>query len=108
MSHPEFDEKALLKTILEPLLEDFTYWFSRSQQLLKNQQLLFLSPQQQGDLLARVEQAQQEVDCAKLLFNATDQQAGVTMEVVAGWHQLVTECWLLAQRDRQAKNQPES
>ena len=101
MANPEFDEKELLKTILEPLLEDFVYWFSRSQQKLKQQQFSFISPQEQQDLLARVEQAQQEVDCAKLLFNATDQQAGVTMEVVAGWHQLVTECWYLAQRDRQ-------
>jgi hypothetical protein len=101
MSNPEFDEKELLKTILEPLLEDFIYWFSRSQQLLKNQPLSFISPQQQADLLARVEQAQQEVDCAKLLFNATDQQAGISMQVVASWHQLVTECWFIAQGDRQ-------
>ncbi|MEB3227626.1 MAG: DUF2605 domain-containing protein [Synechocystis sp.] len=108
MSHPEFDEKELLKTILEPLLEDFTYWFSRSQQKLKQQQLSCISLQQQQDLLARIEQALKEVDCAKLLFNATDQKAGVTMEVVAGWHQLVTECWLVAQRDRQAKDNQDS
>lgn len=104
MSNPEFDEKELLKTILEPLLEDFVHWFSRSQQLLKNQRLSFLSPQEQQDFLGRVEQAQREVDCAKLLFNATDQQAGVSMEVVTGWHKLVTECWYLAQRYRQEMN----
>ena len=98
MSKPEFDEKELLKAILEPLLADFAYWFTRSHQLLENQRLEFLSLQEQNDLLARVEQAKQEVDCAKLLFNATDQQAGVSMQVVTGWHQLVTECWHLSQR----------
>ena len=104
MSNSEFDEKELLKVILEPLLEDFIHWFGRSQQLLKNQRLSFLSSQEQQDFLARVEQAQQEVDCAKLLFNATDQQAGVSMQVVTSWHQLVTECWYLAQRYRQEMN----
>ena len=104
MSNPEFDEKALLKTILEPLLEDFIYWFTRSHQLLTRQQLSFISPQQQADLLSRVEQAKQEVDCAKLLFKATEQQAGVTLQVVASWHQLVTECWFIAQGDLQEKD----
>lgn len=104
MSYSESEEKELLKTILPPLLDDFVYWFSRSAQLLQTERLAFISPQEQSDLLSRVEQAQQEVNCARLLFDATDQQAGVTMQVVASWHQLVAECWGLAQRHRQEKS----
>ncbi|EHJ13387.1 DUF2605 family protein, partial [Crocosphaera watsonii] len=35
MSHNNLTEQELLKTILEPLLEDFQYWFSRSRHLLE-------------------------------------------------------------------------
>ena len=43
----------LLKTVLEPLLEDFQYWFTQSRQLLETEQLSFMSDQEQSDLLLR-------------------------------------------------------
>lgn len=101
MVNPYPDEKELLKTILEPLLEDFDHWFARSRSLLETQRLSFFTPVQQENLLNRVKQAQGEVTCAKLMFQATDEQVGVEMKVLMPWHNLVTECWQVAQRHRQ-------
>jgi hypothetical protein len=93
----------LLKTVLEPLLEDFEYWFSRSRNLLETEQLSFMSRQAQSDLLLRVKQAQAELNTAKMLFNATDQQVGLDMTTIMPWHQLVTQCWNVAMRFHQEK-----
>ncbi|MFN6518897.1 MAG: DUF2605 domain-containing protein [Nostoc sp. CreGUA01] len=92
----------LLKTVLEPLLEDFQYWFTRSRNLLETEQLSFMSNQEQSDLLLRVKQAQEELNTAKMLFAATDGQVGIDMATLMPWHQLVTECWNVAMRFRQS------
>lgn len=86
-------EPDLLKTLLQPLLEDFAYWFGRAQVLLENYAIDFLGQEQQASLLERVKQAQQEVSTAQLLFRATGGQVGVETSVLVPWHQLVTECW---------------
>ncbi|QHV00092.1 DUF2605 domain-containing protein [Synechocystis sp. CACIAM 05] len=101
MTNPQPDEKELLKTILEPLLGDFEHWFSRSCQLLESQRLAFFTPEQQQELLDRVRQARDEVKCTKLMFQATGEQVGVEFSVLVPWHNLVTECWQVAQRHRQ-------
>lgn len=93
-------EPELLKTLLQPLLEDFQYWFERSHALLKTQDIEFLGSDKQADLLARVEQAQQEVNTAKMLMAATNGQVGVETSVLMPWHRLVTECWQVAIRFR--------
>jgi hypothetical protein len=93
----------MLKTVLEPLLEDFNYWFARSRELLETGQLTFMSHEEQSDLLLRVKQAQEELNAAKMLFNATDRQVGVEMTTLMPWHQLVTECWDISMRLRQAR-----
>lgn len=99
-------EKELLKTILVPLLEDFQYWFSRSHSLLESEKMPFLSENEQNQLLARLKQAQKEVETAKILFHATDGQAGVDTKVLLPWHQLVAQCWDIARkwRESQPKN----
>jgi hypothetical protein len=101
-------EKTLLKAVLEPLLEDFQYWFSRSLSLLESQPLTFLSPDQQTQLLQRVQKAHQEVTTVQMLFNATEGQVGIDPKTLIPWHQLVTECWVLARQYRMAnqKNVP--
>ena len=93
-------ENELLKTILEPLLEDFTYWFSRSRLLLESERLSFLSLEEQNDLLARVKNAQQEVATAHLLFKTTGGQVGIAAKMLLPWHQLVAECWGVSSRRR--------
>jgi hypothetical protein len=91
-------EHELLKTILEPLLNDFQYWFSRSRSLLEAEKITFLGSEQQADLLSRVKQAQQEVSTAQMLFRATGGQVGLETTTLMPWHQLVTECWQVAMR----------
>lgn len=103
MLNPYPDEKELLKTILEPLLGDFEHWFARSRNLLETERLLFLTPVQQENLLNQVKQAQGEVICARLMFQATGEQVGIEMKVLMPWHNLVTECWQVAQRHRQTQ-----
>ncbi len=61
MLNSNLPESELLKALLEPLLEDFNYWFARSAKLLETEEIPFLSDEDQSDLLARVKQAQQEV-----------------------------------------------
>ena len=100
MLNQNLPESELLKTLLQPLLEDFKYWFGRSQTFLENEKVPFLEPQQQSELLARVKQAQQEVNTAQLMFQATGGQVRIDMATRAPWHQLVTECWKVAIRFR--------
>ena len=94
-SDPEF-----LKTLLQPLLEDFQYWFDRSSTLLESETIDFLGDDLQADLLARVKQAQQEVGTAQMLLKATDGQVGLETSILMPWHQLVTECWQVSMRHR--------
>jgi alkylated DNA repair dioxygenase AlkB len=100
MLNQNLPEPELLKVLLQPLLEDFKYWFERSRTFLENENVSFLESQQQSELLARVKQAQQEVSTAQLMFQATGGQVGIDMATLVPWHQLVTECWKVAMRFR--------
>ncbi|MBW4564427.1 MAG: DUF2605 domain-containing protein [Mojavia pulchra JT2-VF2] len=93
----------LLKTVLEPLLDDFQYWFARSRNFLETEQITFMSEQEQTDLLLQVKQAQDELNTAKMLFSATDGQVGIDMATLMPWHELVTKCWNVAMRFRQER-----
>jgi hypothetical protein len=93
-------EKELLKKLLQPLLEDFDYWFSRSRSFLESETIDFLLSEEQEDLLTRIRQSQQEVQTTKMLFEATDGQVGIDTKVLMTWHQLVAECWSVAQKWR--------
>ncbi|MBO0347572.1 DUF2605 domain-containing protein [Phormidium pseudopriestleyi FRX01] len=100
MLNPNLPEPNLLKTLLEPLLEDFQYWFARSRKLLENEEISFLGKEGQSELLARVQYAQKEVTTAQMLLRATEGQVGVEMEVLMPWHKLLTECWQVSMRFR--------
>lgn len=100
MLNPNSPEPALLKSILEPLLEDFRYWFGEARSLLEQKEIDFLSPEEQANLLERVKQSQQEVSAAKSLFKVTNGQAGVETSVLMVWHQLVAEYWQVASQLR--------
>ncbi len=105
MSPSHFSENELLKTVLGPLLEDFQYWFSRSQSLLEAQEISLLTREEQADLLARLSHAQQEVKVAQMLLQATDGQAGIETATLVPWHRLVAECWQLSQKWRSHQEQ---
>ncbi len=105
MSTEQPTEKELLKNVLEPLLEDFQYWFGRSRSLLESEQMSFLSVPEQVQLLERIMKRQQEVTTAQMLFKATNGSAGIDSKMLLPWHQLVAECWAIAQKWRETKNQ---
>ena len=104
MSTEQPTEKELLKTVLEPLLEDFQYWFERSRNLLESEQMSFFADGEQARLLEKIVQTQKEVQTAQMLFKATDGSAGIDSRMLVPWHQLVAECWNVAQKWREAKN----
>ncbi len=103
MHNSNLPEPELLRTVLQPLLEDFQYWFARSRDFLETERVEFMSKQEQSDLLLRVKEAQEEVKTAKMLFAATDGQVGIEMETLIPWHSVVTECWNVAMRFRQGQ-----
>ena len=100
MLNPNLPEPELLKTVLEPLLEDFQYWFKRSRSLLEKERIGFLSIDEQENLLTRVIQAQEEVSTTQMLVKATNGTVGVEMAVLMPWHKLLTECWHIAMKFR--------
>lgn len=100
MFNQNLPDPELLRTVLQPLLDDFKYWFERSRLLLENESIRFLGEKQQTELLERVKTAQQEVSTAQIMFQATGGQVGLEMETLVPWHQLVTECWKVAIRFR--------
>lgn len=99
-----FSDADLIKEVLFPLLDDFEFWFSRSQILLSSGPMSGTAADVQATLLARVEQSQKAVKAAQSLLNVTEGQAGVDTQVLLQWHRLVTECWQVARLHRQ--NQP--
>lgn len=100
MLNPNLPESELLKSLLQPLLDDFNHWFDRSATLLETEKIGFLSGEQQSDLLARVKQAQQEVRAAEALFQATGGQVGIETAALMPWHRLLAECWQVSARFR--------
>jgi hypothetical protein len=106
MHQSQPSEQELLKSVLQPLLEDFQYWFSRSRSLLETEDLPFLSEEQQSELLARVRTAQQEVSTAQMLFQATDGQVGIETATLVPWHRLVSECWQVGTQWRASRLTP--
>ncbi|MFB2838174.1 DUF2605 domain-containing protein [Floridanema evergladense] len=100
MLNSNLPEPELLKSLLQPLLEDFQYWFGRSRTFLETETIPFLESQQQSDLLSRVKQAQNEVNTVQVMFLATGSQVGVETSTLFQWHQLVAECWKVAMRFR--------
>ncbi|MGF1536198.1 MAG: DUF2605 domain-containing protein [Elainellaceae cyanobacterium] len=95
-----YSQSELLQAVLQPLLDDFIYWFGKARSRLERHELTRLSTAQQADLLARVHQAQQEVIAAIALFKSTGQQVGVDPAAVRRWHELVAECWRVSIEER--------
>ncbi|HIK25748.1 MAG: DUF2605 domain-containing protein [Thermosynechococcus sp. Uc] len=104
MLHSNLPEPQLLKVLLEPLLEDFQYWFTRSRSLLETEVIPFLGVAEQQALLERVKTALNDVIATQSLFRATDGQVGVDTQVLMQWHTLLMECWQVAHHYRLSKS----
>jgi hypothetical protein len=95
------NNSQLLEQLLEPLLEDFLYWFERSEVLIRDTEINFLSEAERTNLLERLATAQQEVQTAKLLFTMSGKQVGIDVQAMAPWHALLMECQAIGMRYRQ-------
>lgn len=103
MEDPHPHESEILKSVLEPLLEDFCYWFDLSINLLEREKLEFLPNQEQDSLLQRVKDTLQAVNTAKMLFKVTGEQVGVDLSAMMPWHQLLMECQAVGMRYHQSR-----
>ncbi len=97
------NKSELLKEILTPLLEDFHYWFDRSQQLLEGESLSFMTPDDQAALLRQVKEAQSELQVAETLYKLADNEVGVDPALVAKWHGLLMACADVGRQYRQLR-----
>ena len=91
----------LLQELLDPLVEDFAYWFDRSLKLLENNRIEFLSQDEQDDLRDRVRQASAELTSANQLYKLTGNEVGIDPNLVMKWHRLLVECGSVGRRFRQ-------
>ena len=103
MSPKQPTEKELLKQVLEPLLDDFQYWFSRSLSLLESEKMPFFTEDEQAALIHKIKTARAEVNTAKMLFQATEGEAGIDSKMLLPWHNLVAQCWDVARTWRQER-----
>jgi hypothetical protein len=99
-SNPQ-PHQPIAQAVLAPLLDDFQYWFSETATLLQSTQADCLETGAREALAAQVAAAQQEVATTRTLMLATDGHAGVAIEVVGQWHQLVGKCWQTARYVRE-------
>lgn len=94
-------DPSLVQVVLEPLLDDFQYWFEQTRSLLTSPQADCLAEAECQALTSQIEMAQKEVATARTLLAATEGKAGVETSVVLGWHQLVARGWQVARFVRQ-------
>jgi len=95
--------EPILEKVLQPLLDDFQYWFQRSLDLLERETMPFLEGEAQPQLIQELHQALGETRTASALLKATDGQAGVDPAKVMDWHRLVSRCWSVARLYRMEK-----
>jgi len=103
MTNASAAEIELMQSLLEPLLEDFKFWFGRSLELLEREQLNFMTAETQADLITRVRNVMGEVNAASALYKITDKQVGVDVTSITSWHRLLMECQGMGMRYRQSK-----
>lgn len=96
-------DSEILKTLLEPLFEDFQHWFNKSITRLEESPIPGLDGEAQSQLLQIVKNSLQEVKAAQALFRATDGQVGVDTRVIMEWHRLVTQCWQVIVRSSRSE-----
>jgi Protein of unknown function (DUF2605) len=103
MTDSTFQDSDVLKYILEPLLEDFDYWFGRSLLLLEKEEINFLTEPQKNDLITRITNTLQAVKTAKMMYKLSGEQVGVEVQAMMPWHNLLMECQAIGMKFRQSQ-----
>ena len=96
------DADALLEHLLDSLLNDFSHWFQRGEELLAVCPDLVMAPQERAQMADRLAEGRKAIAATRALVEASPQAMAVSMEAMAPWHQLVMEVWALAARISQA------
>ena len=96
------DADALLEHLLDSLLNDFSHWFQRGEELLAVCPDLVMAPQERAQMAGRLAEGRKAIAATRALVEASPQAMAVSMEAMAPWHQLVMEVWALAARISQA------
>lgn len=96
------DADALLENLLDSLLNDFSHWFQRGEELLAVCPDLVMAPQERAQMADRLAEGRKAIAATRALVEASPQAMAVSMEAMAPWHQLVMEVWALAARISQA------
>lgn len=96
------DADALLEHLLDSLLNDFSHWFQRGEELLAVCPDLVMAPQERAQMAERLAEGRKAIAATRALVEASPQAMAVSMEAMAPWHQLVMEVWALAARISQA------
>ncbi|QNG26893.1 DUF2605 family protein [Synechococcus sp. HK01-R] len=97
---PEAD--ALLESLLDSLLKDFSHWFQRGEELLAVCPDLVMASEERAVMAARIEEGRKAIAATRALVDASPTAMAVSMEAMAPWHQLVMDVWALAARISQA------
>ncbi|MDX1978012.1 MAG: DUF2605 domain-containing protein [Pseudanabaenaceae cyanobacterium bins.68] len=100
-------EIELMQSLLEPLLEDFRYWFGRSLELLEKERLSFMSLDTQAEFTERIRSIIGEVNAASALFQVSGKQVGVDVASITSWHKVLMECQVMGMQYRQSHQSPE-
>ena len=100
LTDPSADADAgdILESLLESLLADFEYWFTRGYELIEQSSDEIMTLDERQDLSARLEEGLQAVNAARSLTRAAGKPVAVSMKAMAPWHGLVTEVWGLSAR----------
>ena len=88
----------ILESLLESLLTDFEYWFTRGYELIEQSSDEVMNFEERQDLSGRLEEGLQAVKAARALTHAADKPVAVSMKAMAPWHGLVIEVWGLSAR----------
>ena len=88
----------ILDSLLESLLTDFEYWFTRGYELIEQSSDEVMNFEERQDLSGRLEEGLQAVKAARALTRAAGKPVAVSMKAMAPWHGLVTEVWGLSAR----------
>jgi hypothetical protein len=89
-------DRQLLQTIIEPLLEDFIYWFNKSETMLTSQRINFLAKEEQSAMISKIQKHKQEISAAQSLFRAMNSAVIIEPSQVQKWHAAVKEYWSIA------------
>ena len=93
---------ALLEGLLDSLLNDFSHWFNRGEELLAVCPDGVMTAEQRQVMASRLAEGKKAIIATRALVEASPQAMAVSMDAMAPWHQLVTEVWALAARISQS------